>query len=62
MKSNNLNYIKLHNIINNQEKNIIIYYNNLEKIDDNYFIDLIKSNENYSDFFLKQIKMKIIHF
>ena len=53
MKSNNLNYIKLHNIINNQEKNIIIYYNNLEKIDDNYFIDLIKSNENYSDFFFE---------
>ena len=48
MKINNLNHIKLYGKINNQDKNIIIYYNNFENID-----DIIKSNINYNDIFLE---------
>ena len=48
MKLNKLNHIKLYGKINNQEKNIIIYYNNFENID-----DIIKSNINYNDIFFE---------
>ncbi len=58
MKTNNLSYIKIQGRINNQEKNVVIYYNILEKINDDYFIDIIKSNVGYNDFFIEIDKDK----
>ena len=59
------NYIKLQGKINNIEKNIIIYYDDLENINNNkkcknnsididkYLINLFKSSDKYIDFFIE---------
>ena len=59
------NYIKLQGKINNIEKIIIIYYDNLENMNENkkcknnsididkYLINLFKSSNNYIDFFIE---------